>query len=273
MNKQNNETATIHVKPLMQGTVRLRIIGTTPLFQNRMSEKVIQMLLVGGKKKTASERSDIKHFVLEEFRNSAEILPSGPTALGLKCGAVKNAMATAALETDGITKTSMQRLLTLPNEFSELYGTPQLRMDVVRCADIGRTPDIRTRAFLPRWCAEIEMKYVVPQLNLTSVVSLLCNAGILIGVGDYRQEKGKGNFGSFRVVGQGEKDAEWDELVKNHGRKAQIAALESPEFANAETEDLFQFYLSEVERRANTQVVSATAKKNGKAAPRELAAV
>ena len=48
--------------------------------------------------------------------------------------------------------------------------------------------------------------------TITSVVSLLCNAGILVGVGDFRQEKGKGAFGSFRVLGEGEKDA--DRLAK-----------------------------------------------------------
>lgn len=244
------ETAEIKVTPLKRASVKLRIIGTTPLFQNRMANKVIGSLLVGSRKKTKAERIEIKHNPLEEFRSSAEIVPFGPTGLGLRVTAVKGAMCTAALETAGITKTSAQRLLFMPGDFAPLYGTPQLRMDVVRSADINRTPDVRTRAYLPKWGVEIEIQYIVPQLSAASVVSLLCNAGVLIGVGDFRQEKGKGAFGSFRVIGEDEQDAEWDELVTGHGRDAQEAALKNPEYANRDTADLMEFYMGEVQRRA-----------------------
>ena len=244
------EEAEVHVQPLKRASVKLRIIGVTPLFQNRMANKAKQQLLVGGQKKGKADRAQIKHSPLQEYRDSAEILATGPTALGLRVVAVKAAMATAALETPGLTKTSAQRLLFMPGDHAALYGTPQLRMDIVRSADINRTPDVRTRCYLPKWGAEIEINFITPQLSVQSVVALLCNAGVLIGVGDFRQEKGKGAFGSFRVLGEGEKDAEWDDLVKNHGRKAQLAALDDPEFADKDTEDLMEFFHSEVKRRA-----------------------
>ena len=244
------ETAEIKVMPLRRGSARLRIIGTTPLFQNRMANKVKEQLLVGSRKKTKAERVEIKHNPLDEFRSSAEILPAGPTSLGLRVTAVKAAMCTAALETAGLTKTSAQRLIFMPGDFAPLYGTPQLRMDVVRSADINKTPDVRTRAFLPVWGAEIEIQYIVPQLSVASVVSLLCNAGVLVGVGDFRQEKGKGAFGSFRVIGEGEDDAEWNDLVTNHGRAVQSAALDSPEYADKDTADLMGYFFSETQRRA-----------------------
>lgn len=244
------ETSEIRVTPLRRGATRLRIIGVTPLFQNRMANKVKQGLLVGMKKKTKAERVEIKHNPVQEFRDSAEVMSSGPTALGLRVTAVKAAMCTAALETAGLTKTSAQRLLFMPGDLTALYGTPYLRMDVVRSADMARTPDIRTRAFLPKWGAEIEIQYIVPQLSAQSIVSLLCNAGVLIGVGDFRQEKGKGGFGAFRVLGEGEEDAEWNDLVNNHGRAAQEAALEDPEYADRDTVDLMEFYVDETARRA-----------------------
>lgn len=246
----NKDTAEIRVTPLRRGSTRLRIVGETPLFQNRMANKAKQQLLVGGRKKTKADRAEIKHDPLQEFRDSAEIMPDGPTALGLRVTAVKAAMATAALETAGLTKTSAQRLLFMPGDLTPLYGTPQLRMDVVRSADINRTPDVRSRAFLPQWGAEIEIQYIVPQLSVSSVVSLLCNAGVLVGVGDFRQEKGKGAFGSFRVLGEGEQDDEWDDLIANHGRAAQEAALADPQFADGDTADLMEFFHSEVKRRA-----------------------
>ena len=159
-------------------------------------------------------------------------------------------MCTAALETPGLTKTGAQRLLFMPGDHVALYGTPQLRMDVVRSADINRTPDVRSRCYLPRWGAEVEIRFVTPQLSVQSVIALLCNAGILIGVGDFRQEKGKGSFGSFRVLGEGEDDAEWNDLITNHGRAAQDAALDNPEYADQDTKDLMEYFFSEVKRRA-----------------------
>lgn len=250
MAKKVEDTAEISIVPLRRGSVRLRIIGQTPLFQNRMSSKAKQQLLAPTGRKSKADRATMKHDPMQEYRDSAEILPGGPTALGLRVVAVKAAMATAALETPGLTKTSAQRLLFMPGDHAALYGTPQLRMDVVRSADINRTPDVRTRCYLPKWGAEIEVQFIVPQLSVTSVVSLLCNAGVLVGVGDYRQEKGKGAFGSFRVLGESEEDDEWSDLVANHGRAAQEAALEDPEYADKDTSDLMEFFHSEVKRRA-----------------------
>jgi len=248
--KKSTKETTIEIPALRRGTVRLRLIGTTPMFQNRMSAKAQQQLLVGSRKKTTAERQAIKHDPLAEFRASAEIIPSGPTALGLRVVAIKAAMCSAALETAGITKASAQRLLFMPGDHVALYGTPQLRMDVTRSADINRTPDVRTRAFLPKWGAEVEVQFITPQLSVTGVATLLANAGVLIGLGDFRQEKGKGAFGSFRVLGDGEQDDEWDELVREHGRDAQEAALHDPTFANDETVELMSFYAGEVQRRA-----------------------
>ena len=253
------ETAEIRIEFLQRNAITLRIIGTTPLFQNRMAEKARQQLLIGGGKKTAAQKKELKHNPIEEFRNASEILRDGPTLLGLRTVAIKAAMSTAAIETAGVTKTSAQRLIYIPNEYVSLYGIPQLRMDVVRSADMNRTPDIRTRPFIPKWGAEVEISYIVPQLSVSSVTNLLFNAGILIGVGDFRQEKGKGSYGSFRVIGTDEEDAEWDDLVANHGRYAQEEALLHPVFANSETAELMEYFF--VEQSKHDPVVKKFTKK------------
>lgn len=247
--RKTDATAEINIPRLQLGSIRLRIIGRTPLFQNRMSAKVKQGLLVGSRKKTKVEKLQIKHDPIQEFRDSAEIVSSGPTALGLRVTAIKSAMCDAALETAGVTKASAQRLLFMPGDHCPLYGIPHLRMDVTRSADINRTPDVRTRAFLPKWGAEVLINYVTPQLSTESVITLLANAGLLIGVGDFRQAKGKGAFGSFMVL-DSSANAEWDDLIANHAREAQEAALANPECADDETAELLEFCLGEQQRRA-----------------------
>lgn len=246
---RQSDDAEILIPELQRGVIRLRLIGQTPLFMNRMAAKAKQQLLVGGRRKTQSERAEIKHDPFTEYRDSMERIGDGPAALGLRVVAVKAAMCAAAIETAGITKASAQRLLFLPGELVPLYGVPMLRMDVVRSADINRTPDVRTRAYLPRWGAEVEVHHVLPQLPVASVVTLAFNAGILIGLGDFRQEKGKGSFGSFRVITAETPDKEWDELVKDHGRAAQLKAIDKPQFADDDTADLMDYFSEEAKRR------------------------
>ena len=230
---------TLQIDALKQGRVTLRLIGTTPFYFNAMSAKAKRSLLIGGGKKTAAQRKEIKHDPEQEFRDSVYRQPNGDTLLCFPAPGIKAAMATAALETPGVTKTSVQRLIFLPQQKVNIWGKPQLKMDVVRSADMNRTPDVRTRAFLPRWCAEVDIAFVTPTLSVHSIVSLLSNAGVVCGIGDFRQEKGKGSFGTFAVSGEdmGDWQEVWDEITQE-GRDVQQAALDDPEFADQETADL-----------------------------------
>lgn len=243
------EAGTLHIDALKQGRVTLRIIGNTPLYFNAMSVKAKRTLLIGGGKKTAAEKKELKHDPEQEFRDSVYRLGDGPTLLGFPAPGIKGAMATAALETAGVTKTSVQRLIFLPQQKVPVWGVPMLKMDVVRSADMAKTPDVRTRAFLPRWCAEVEIAFVMPTLSVHSIVSLLSNAGAIVGIGDFRQEKGRGSYGTFRVIGEGDGDPEWLDLMAE-GREAQLAALDDPQPADDDTRELMDILAEERMRRA-----------------------
>lgn len=238
--KKANDT--LQIDALKQGRVTLRMIGATPLYFNAMSAKAKRTLLIGGGKKTAAQKRDIKHDPEQEFRDSVYRQSSGDTLLCFPAPGIKAAMATAALETPGVTKTSVQRLIFLPQQRVNIWGKPQLKMDVVRSADMNKTPDVRTRAFLPRWCAEVDIAFVTPTLSVHSIVSLLSNAGVVCGIGDFRQEKGKGSFGTFAVSGSedmGEWQAQWDDITLE-SRDVQQSAMDEPAYADQETADLME---------------------------------
>lgn len=243
--------AGLHIDPLKQGRVTLKMIGTTPLYFNAMSAKAKRSLLIGGGKKTTAEKKEIKHNPEEEFRDSVYRTNHGDTLLCFPSPGVKGAMATAALETAGVTKTSVNRLIFLPQQKIPVWGKPYLKMDVVRSADMNKTPDVRTRAFLPRWCAEVDIAFITPTLSTHSIVSLLANAGVIVGIGDFRQEKGKGSHGTFAVAGDdlGEWQDVWDEITQE-GRAVQQAALDEPECYDDETSDLMDLLEDERVRRA-----------------------
>lgn len=241
----------LEISPLKQGRVTLKLIGTTPLYFNAMSAKAKRTLLLGGGKKTAAEKKELKHDPENEFRDSVYRQPVGDTLLCFPAPGIKGAMATAALETPGVTKTSVQRLIFLPQQKVNIWGRPFLKMDVVRSADINKTPDVRTRAFLPRWCAEVDIAFVTPTLSVHSVVSLLANAGVIVGLGDFRQEKGRGSYGTFAVAGDdlGDWADTWADIT-SEGRDVQQAALDQPECADDETRELMRMLQEERLRRA-----------------------
>ena len=258
MATKKTEATALEIQPLKKGRVKLRMIGTTPMYFNSMSRKAMESLIVGGGKKTAAQRKEIKHNPEQEYRESVYKKPHGDTLLCFPAPGVKQAMATAALETDGITKSSVQRLIFLPEDKVQIWGKPQLKIDVVRSADMNKTPDMRTRAYLPRWCAEVDITYVQPTLSAYSIVSLLTNAGSIVGIGDFRQEKGKGSFGCFDVVTEdsmGKHQELWDELMLE-GREVQQEALDNPEYVDDITQQLMEFIQEERARRDITLVAA-----------------
>jgi hypothetical protein len=120
-------------------------------------------------------------------------------------------------------------------------------MSVTRSADINKTPDIRTRAVIPKWACEVTVSYVQPNLRGQSVYNLMTAAGIMQGIGDWRTGKGSGTFGQFQIV---EKDnAEYKHILKHGGRKVQVAALETPDFYDQESQELFDMMSVEAKRR------------------------
>lgn len=251
MAKKNDAPPEIEVLRIQQGRMTVFIRGTTPLIYNAMSEKVKQGLLYP-KKKTAVERqSTAKHDPIAEYRATMYTTPTGPTLLCFPAVAYKRALASSALDLGGAKRAQIERLVWAIGERVAIYGVPMLRMDVVRSADMNRTPDVRTRAILPEWCCQLQLSYVKPTINDTIVANLLSSAGLIRGIGDFRQEKGAGNYGQFEIVDQG--DSEWARIAANGARAAQEEAFESPLCYDGESESLLTWWQDEAKRRGHSR--------------------
>lgn len=218
----------LSIDPLQQTEVSFKIIGTAPLIYNSMSLKAQKTLLMGAAKKTAAEKKEIKHNPEEEFVDSCYINGTNGSYLSFPSTGIKRGMATAALETAGVTKASINRGIYVVGEHINVWGKPYMNMSVVRSSDINRTPDIRTRAKLPNWCTEVTVRYINPTFSQLDITALLVNAGTLCGLGDWRIEKG-GPMGGYRIVQTKEDQKIFDRLVKEEGATCQKLALENPE--------------------------------------------
>lgn len=244
------EVGEIVVSEVKKSTVILNVVGTTPLICNRLSEKARrELLLPAPKKNAAAKQSALKHDPIAEFRASPYMLPDedAPTLLAVMSSAFKGAMSTAALDLPGTNKTQVGRLVYVEGDYVPVYGIPQLLLSVVRCADPNRTPDIRSRAIIPKWACQIEISFVTPLLKVQSVVNLLAAGGVTAGIGDWRPEKGKGNYGQFRIAN--DDDPELLEILETGGRKAQMEAMAKPVPYDAETEALLEWFVDEYRER------------------------
>jgi len=237
----------ITIEPLRMQEIVLCILGASPLIYNKMSEKAKrELLLPAVRKNAAAKRANLKHNPLQEFRDSmyTDSAPNAPTRLTLPSPAFKAAAMIAALEVPGTTKTSIGRLLQVSGYQVRIWGIPQLFMCGVRMAGIAKTPDIRTRAIHPEWATQIKVRFPVSSIETPAVGNLLAASGQLCGVGDFRQERGKGSFGLFSLVNAD--DPDFQRIIATQGIKAQDAAIANPSPFDQDSADLWSWFETEI---------------------------
>lgn len=244
----------VEILEVSRGQIECCLLGATPYICNRMSEKGARELLIPRGRKTSAEKATtLKHDPRLEYRSSPYLVsdPAFPTYIGILATSFKKAMMTAALDIPGAKKAQIARLVHVraetANQLIPLYGVPELHMATVRSADMNRTPDIRTRATLPKWACKVTITYAVPMLRPQAIANLLAAAGQMSGVGDWRGEKGSGNFGEFAIVGPD--NPEFLAVMQAGGREAQQAAIEAPKCFDDETQDLLDYYDGELKSR------------------------
>jgi hypothetical protein len=249
------------------GRVTFHLLGSTPLIYHSMAQKAWRELLKPkGRMTQADKANNLKHDPLKEFRDSVYQLPGdGPTRLVFPSTNFKQAIADVALRVPGVKKTEIQQLVTVESDpsllrkgYVPIYGIPDLRMDIVRMADMNHTPDVRTRACLPHWATSITVRYAQPNLSGDAVAKLVQAAGMVMGLGDFRIGKGAGDHGQWEIVA--DDDPRFLAIKQAGGRAVQDAALDSPGFYDETAADLYTWFVSEMDKRdENTRPASLRA--------------
>lgn len=250
----------IIITQVEEGSLSAVLVGRSPLVLNRMAEKAMQQILYPSPKKTTADKAaTMKHNPIEEYRNSVERLPDGPTLLAIQSAAPKKALAAAALDIPGsATKAKIGRLTWVPGQYLPIYGTPHIFMSIVRMADMNHTPDVRTRAIVPQWAIPLSINFVEPMLNPTIILNLLVAAGLYIGIGDGRNQKGGLNFGQFEVMSSAVAKQNKDvQAIFAQGRNVQVAAMDDPDPYDTQTAELLSWF--ELERKTRGKRIAAVA--------------
>lgn len=260
MKAKKAEEQRIEVMEISIARSNFCLLGRSPLIMHRMPEKAWHELLLPAPKKNAAERiMTLKHDPIAEFRSSVyrNRDADAPTRFHMPNGAFKKALASAAIDIPGATKSQIGRLTDIEGEVF-IYGLPLVHCAIVRQSGMTRTPDVRTRAAFRTWACRIKISYVANLIIERQVANLLNAAGTIIGIGDNRPEKGADSFGKWEVVD--ESDARFQSLLKSAGAKEQTKALDNPVAFDEETEELLAWFDSEIIRREKNLPSAASAR-------------
>lgn len=259
----SDAASTLVVTEIQQSQIVFNLVGTTPLMPHSASEHARAQLLNPYKKNAAEKASSMKHEPFDEYRDAAyqfSDVEATNTRLYLPASAIHAAMKSVAIDMIGAKKAQVGRLTSVPGVKLPLYGVPKINSMMVRSSDMARTPDIRTLPLLERWAIpKVTVKFVASLIKDRSIVNLLANAGIIIGLADGRPQHGFFDYGQFRLAQ--DDDPELLDIMKTGGIKAQDAALANPEYADLETEKMLVRFLHEKATRGAAPATTPKASK------------
>jgi len=198
----------IELPPLRIQSIRVTLIGDSPLICHRWGDKARKMMLDKQMKraKTAREAKD----PAEDFLDSLYWLSPRPKEVtkealakarfGFPVVAFKSAAVDACSHVDGVTKVEARGAFHVGGEYAIITGVPEIREDMVRVG-MG-TADIRYRGMFPKWETTLPIRYNGNVLSAEQIVNLFNTAGFAIGIGEWRPQR-DGSYGMFHVA-QGE---------------------------------------------------------------------
>jgi hypothetical protein len=215
---------TFVIKPKTTASIAVEIAGRS-LIQNAFSQKAIEEML----------RKHMGLSVQREKKNPRQVIENAiiRNVDGTVCMpvvAVKCAMLTASgtVKTFERKKTLLKTSLyvegdCIPIEFDKMVP----RMDMVRCSDMNRTPDIRFRPNFIDWKARFVLVYANDLFQVQTMLDLLQRAGD-VGLGEWRPEK-NGSHGRFQITRAITKASEIAEI--RTGCAVPLKTPEIPEWA------------------------------------------
>lgn len=213
MATKKTDSVAIEIPQLKMETAVIHVKGDTPLIVHKWSEKAKKEIRDKQMKKatTKKEAKDpVADFIdtlywldgepeentMEGFEKAlANGARFGFPATGFKQCAIMGAYRLGA----DIRTTVAKAAIIIPCEFIEIKGKAvTMREDMVKVGGISKVADIRYRAQIEDWEADIPVKFCSSVMSLEQVVNLFNMGGFACGVGEWRNEK-NGIFGAFHV--------------------------------------------------------------------------
>lgn len=183
---------TVELPALSIQTVKLRIVGDSPLICHAWSHKA-KLEMLDKQMKRAKQAKAAKD-PEEDYRASLYEHPEG--GYGFPAVAFKAAAVDACSHVAGVTKVEARGAFHIVGDMAKIEGDPSPREDMVRVG-MG-TADIRFRGEFKSWATELLIRFNANVISIAQIANLFNTAGFAIGVGEWRPQR-DGSFGMFHV--------------------------------------------------------------------------
>jgi hypothetical protein len=221
------------------------IVGDSPLICHSWSEKAkLEMLRKQtGATRAAKEKRDPE----TDFVNS--LYDMGNNTYGFPITGIKKAVWSCAHKDRGIARTDVQAALWLDAEIIRvqtahpgarcdlplvrIFGDkPEMREDMVRLGSgVTKKASLAYRAQFSTWAVRVTGTVNPQQVAPHQLAFLVRQAGLSIGLGDWRNERG-GWFGSFHIATPAEQK-EWEAFAAGKGPLPKVKPKSPPPIMEA----------------------------------------
>ena len=213
MATKKTESVAIEIPQLKMETAVIHVKGDTPLIVHKWSEKAKKEIRDKQMKKatTKKEAKDpVADFIdtlywldgepEEKTMDGFEKALANGARFGFPATGFKQCAIMGAYRLGADIKTTVAKAaIIIPCEYIEIKGKAVTqREDMVKVGGISKVADIRYRAQIEDWEADIPVKFCSSVMSLEQVVNLFNMGGFACGVGEWRNEK-NGIFGAFHV--------------------------------------------------------------------------
>lgn len=190
------KTMQLNIQPIKIATMQLKVVGETPLLQEKMSDRIREQLknIVTGKGKEKNKNRDLDKEVEEKIHRNQKGDVCFPTS------GFKKAMVEAAPYLDGLDKKKAKGSFFILGELAPIKYKKQITNKAVgRDSGINRAPREIWRPEFQDWSCVLTVKYNEQQITPAQIVELAKLAGFHIGVGSWTPQH-SGQYGMFSVA-------------------------------------------------------------------------
>jgi len=181
--------------------VTIPIMGISPLIIHAWSEKSKRMI----SDKQAGKAKNKKHEIRDpqdDYEQAKHISEDGWE--GLPAAALKAAMIRGAKMVGMIMKDTQAAFFVNADcektQLVRIHGDSRMRTDMVRVG-MGAA-DIRYRPEYPEWYMELNIDFNEGLISIDQLHQIVKAAGYGNGLGEMRPEKGKFNYGRFKLANE-----------------------------------------------------------------------
>lgn len=200
MKAQTKQTK-VEIKEFQIKEVVIPIVGITPLIVNRFSEKAERQIedKLFGRAKNKKHEIRVPQDDFEGAKHRSIEGWEGFPAAGFKAAMIRGAkmigMVMKDTQTGFFVKADCDE-----TQLVKIRGEARLRKDHVRVNNGGA--DIRYRPEYLQWYAELIIEFNEGVLSIDQIFQLVKAAGYGCGIGEMRPEKGKFNYGRFKLANE-----------------------------------------------------------------------